>query len=56
MSVLDKNLIKEPFWTMSVSDTMALLKSSHTGITEDEVIKRKGIFGENKIISKLKYF
>jgi len=61
MAILEKNFKKEPFWAISAGDSIALLKSSHLGITESEVIKRKEIFGENKIISpkrfvKLKIF
>ncbi len=51
----DKNLIKEPFWAMSADDVMALLKSSHFGITESEVLKRQQIFGENQIISQKRF-
>jgi len=55
MTKLDQTLIREPFWAISAGDSMALLKSSHSGITEEEVIKRKEIFGENKIISKKRF-
>ncbi|MFH1454902.1 MAG: HAD-IC family P-type ATPase [bacterium] len=55
MTILDKNLIKEPFWAISANDSIALLRSSHLGITESDVIKRKKIFGENKIISKKRF-
>ena len=61
MSQINKNTIKEPFWTISVEDSIAILKSATTGLSDADVLERRNIFGENKIISekhfvKLKIF
>ena len=52
MTKLDFNLIKKPFWTISVDDSIAVLKSSVSGLSEAEVLERKNLFGENKIVSR----
>ncbi len=61
MSQINENTIKEPFWTISIEDSIAILKSSTSGLSDADVLERRSIFGENKIISekhfvKLKIF
>jgi len=52
MSQINKNSIKEPFWTISVEDSIAILKSSTFGLSDTDILERRNIFGENKIISE----
>ncbi len=46
---LDSKSIKQPFWSMSVDETLKILETRTEGLTEDEAKKRLGVFGLNTI-------
>ncbi|MBU1032943.1 MAG: HAD-IC family P-type ATPase [Patescibacteria group bacterium] len=48
-SKITQETIKQPFWSMSCKQVLDALKSDKQGITQDEVKKRKKIFGTNTI-------
>lgn len=52
---LEKDLMKKPFWALSVEDCMMILKSSLLGLTNEDVDERVDIFGKNKIITKKRF-
>ncbi|HBM45812.1 MAG: ATPase, P-type (Transporting), HAD superfamily, subfamily IC [Parcubacteria group bacterium GW2011_GWF2_38_76] len=55
MNKIDKDTIKNPFWAMSAEDSVAILRSSYLGVSNQEVSERKKIFGKNKIISQKQF-
>ena len=46
---MDKSVTKQPFWSMSVEETLKILETKTEGLTEEEVRKRTGVFGLNEI-------
>lgn len=42
----------EPFWALSVEETLAILHVNTNGLPQDEVITRQKLFGPNKIQEK----
>lgn len=46
---MDKNLIRQPFWSMSIEETFRVLEGSRDGITVDQAKTRRSIFGVNEI-------
>ena len=46
---ISKASIKQPFWAMKTGEAVAALKSGPEGLSEEEVVKRRKIFGENSI-------
>lgn len=58
---MNREIINEPFWSISVEETLKLLESKTEGLTDEEVGRRAGIFGWNEIkdgkrFSKLRLF
>ncbi len=49
---ISKQIIKEPFWSLSSEETFKILKSSPSGLTQEEAEKRLAIFGQNEILEK----
>lgn len=46
---MDKNSIKQPFWSMSVEETLRSLETGVDGLADDEAIRRFHSFGPNTI-------
>jgi P-type Ca2+ transporter type 2C len=58
---MDRNVIREPFWSISSEETLRILETRTEGLSEEEAKRRAGIFGLNEIkygkrFSKLKLF
>lgn len=58
---MDKNATKQPFWSMSVEETLHTLETRAEGLSEEEVGRRISLFGPNEIkdgkdFSSLKLF
>src|SRR3989344_5089940 len=56
---MDKNLIRQPFWSMSVEETLRIFEVNENGLSNEEARKRLKYFGTNEIkdgkrFSKLK--
>ena len=48
-TMLDSKSIKQPFWSMSVEETLHALETRMEGLSEEEVGRRIGLFGLNEI-------
>ncbi|MDP3696615.1 MAG: cation-transporting P-type ATPase [Candidatus Taylorbacteria bacterium] len=46
---MDPKSIKQPFWSMSVEETLKVLETRTEGLSEEEAKKRTAIFGSNEI-------
>lgn len=58
---MNRNVINEPFWSLSVEEALRILETKSDGLTEEEAKKRIWDFGLNEIrdgkqFSKLKLF
>src|SRR3989344_618988 len=49
MGYMDKGVIKQPFWSMSVEETLQILEVTKEGLFDEEAEKRLKIFGANEI-------
>ena len=47
--MLEENTIKKPFWSLSIKETLEALNTNKSGLTEEDVLKRKKRFGKNSI-------
>ncbi len=46
---LTKEVLRHPFWSMSVEETRAVLRVSDAGLSEEEAMQRLSLFGPNAI-------
>lgn len=58
---MDINATKKPFWALSAHETFAALKSTGTGLSQNEAKERLSVFGKNvledtRTINKIKIF
>ncbi|OGM97082.1 MAG: hypothetical protein A3B86_03025 [Candidatus Yanofskybacteria bacterium RIFCSPHIGHO2_02_FULL_38_22b] len=49
MGYMDKGVIKQPFWSMSVEETLQILEVTKDGLSGEEAEKRLKTFGTNEI-------
>ncbi|MDD5547459.1 MAG: HAD-IC family P-type ATPase [Candidatus Pacebacteria bacterium] len=52
--MINKEIIKKPFWALPIKETIGFLETFKDGIGEEEAQKRVDIFGKNKIQEDIK--
>lgn len=50
--MLNKEIFNKPFWSLPVDDVLKMLEANRDGITEEEAVKRRKIFGLNVLKEK----
>jgi len=50
--MITKEIIKNEFWAKSIKESLQILETQQTGLTNEEALKRTKIFGENVLSTK----
>ena len=46
---MDKSVLQTKWHSLLASESLDILKTSKKGLTEDEVLSRRELFGQNKL-------
>src|SRR3989344_3486229 len=50
--IFTKDVIKKSFWALKSGEVLDLLETTNEGLSEEEVLERRGLFGINKIAAE----